>query len=115
MTDRESTLNVIVGMVLLVGASAGMVAMAVGAGLGLSGHPLQASADRSPLAVFGGAVALQPADLMGAGILILMATPVFGVVTLVLGFLCIGRYRFALISLLVLLLLVISFVFVARA
>ncbi|HEX2922857.1 MAG TPA: DUF1634 domain-containing protein, partial [Chloroflexota bacterium] len=56
-----------------------------------------------------------PSDLMKSGILILMATPVIRVVALVPGFLWAGKPHFALVSLLVLGLLAISFVFAAGA
>jgi uncharacterized membrane protein len=115
MPDREETLDALVGRLLMVGAATGLLLMAAGLGLALAGQPSTGVGVLDPRAVFWGAVAGNPTDLMKMGILILMATPVIRVVALVPGFLWAGKPRFALVSLLVLGLLAISFVFAAGA
>ncbi len=113
MAGEEERLDAITGLVLLVGAAVGILAMAVGAGLWMAGRPSEMPQPHSVQTVFQGAAELDPIDLMDMGILLLMATPVARVVTLVVGFLWMRRFRFALVSALVLGLLFVSFLFAA--
>ncbi len=113
MQEREGRLDDLVGRLLMVGASMGLLAMAVGLGLYLAIPADARPAQGSPQGLLSGVGAGNPIDIMNLGILILMATPVARVAALVAGFLWERRPRFALISLLVLALLFTSFVFAA--
>ncbi len=109
MAEDEARLEALTGLVLLVGAGAGILIMALGMALWVAGQPPDRTESRLPQDVFAGALRLHPEDLMGAGILILMATPVARVVVLVFGFFWLRRFRFSLASLVVLMLLLLSF------
>ncbi len=115
MSVAEETLDALVGRLLLAGAAMGLMLMALGAGLAISGRPSTGVEELDPRLVFRGALGGNPMDLMKSGILVLMATPVIRVAALVPGFLWEGKPQFALVSLLVLALLAISFVFAAGA
>ena len=112
MEEREGRLDDLVGLLLIGGAGAAIVAMAMGLGLYLAipadARPIQGS----PQGLLPGIGVANPIDVIDLGILILMATPVARVVALVVGFLWERRPRFALVSLLVLALLFVSFVFI---
>ena len=109
MQGGEERLDDLTGAVLLGGASLGLAIAVVGVGMLMAGVSLEGALAEGAGWLLGGGFGLEPFDLMELGILILLWTPVAGMVVLMLGFLWLGRLRFALTSLLVLVLLAASF------
>jgi len=94
--------------------AAGLSVLLMTTGLGLllvKGEPANFRNDvTGPLAYLAGAAALEPHAIMGLGILVLLSTPVVGVLAAAISFLLIERdTKYALISLGVLVILVLSF------
>jgi uncharacterized membrane protein len=107
--DAERELDRVAGYALFCGALLSLIL--VGAGLiGLALRPDGATLAGKPIAVaLRSAFALQPAGLINLGVLILLATPLVRVVIAVVGFAALKRWRFAIISLIVLAMLLVSF------
>jgi uncharacterized membrane protein len=107
--DAERELDRVAGYALFCGAL--LSSMLVGAGLiGLALHPDGAFLAGKPIGVaLRSAFALQPAGLINLGVLILLATPLLRVLIAIVGFAALKRWRFAIISLIVLAMLLVSF------
>ena len=105
----ERKLDQTAGYALFFGAMLSFVL--VGAGLiALALHPDGSSLPGKTIAAaLRSALALQPAGLINLGVLILLATPLLRVVIAVAGFAALKWWRFAIISLIVLAMLLVSF------
>ncbi len=109
MMRGEGRLGPVVGAVLMGGGVVSILLMALGLALLLLGFPATPSGP-SPESLLRGALALSPSALMELGIVILTATPAAGVAVLGLGFSWQRQFRFALVSLAVLVTLLLSLV-----
>jgi len=107
-------LEVFIGRLMVWGVYAAMALISIGIILaGLAGiDPLARGLAPAldPVGIVSSMLALQPEGFLWAGIVLILAIPIGRVVVAGVGFLATGERRFALISLLVLLVVVISIV-----
>ena len=107
-------LEVFIGRLMVWGVYAAMALISIGIVLaGLAGiDPLARGLAPAldPVGIVSAMLALQPEGFLWAGIVLILAIPIGRVVVAGIGFLATGERRFALISLLVLLVVVISIV-----
>lgn len=109
MDDTEEILDALTGRVLLSGAALGLIVAIVGWGMLMFGTPTLRDPLGDPTRLLNDIWKPDPLNLMEVGILILMVTPVAGIAALTVGFFWLGRLRFALVSILLLVLMIASF------
>jgi uncharacterized membrane protein len=107
-------LEVFIGRLMVWGVYAAMALISIGIVLaGLAGiDPLARGLEPAldPVGIVSAMLALQPEGFLWAGIVLILAIPIGRVVVAGVGFLATGERRFALISLLVLVVVIISIV-----
>jgi uncharacterized membrane protein len=110
--DAAARLETLIGRLMVWGVYAAMALILVGIVLAfLAGYDLLAQGLKdapAPAAVVDAVLTLQPEGFLWAGIVLLIAIPIGRVVVSGVGFLATGERRFALISLLVLLVVLAS-------
>ncbi|GCE26314.1 membrane protein [Dictyobacter alpinus] len=102
---------VVIGWVLQIGVLVSAVIIVLGVGLYFL-HPSGQAGIQIPhtlIQIFQGVLAFQPEAIIALGLIVLIATPVVRVAISILGFALEHDRTFALISLLVLLILLVSF------
>jgi uncharacterized membrane protein len=113
-SDTAARLEVLIGRLMVWGVYAAMALIVTGIVLaGLAGidplaHTLEPALD--PVGIVTAMLALQPEGFLWAGIVLILAIPIGRVVVAGVGFLATGERRFALISLMVLLVVLVSIV-----
>jgi uncharacterized membrane protein len=113
-SDAATRLEVLIGRLMVVGVYLAMALIATGIVLaGLAGiDPLTRGLEPAldPAGIASAMLALQPEGFLWAGIVLILAIPIGRVVVAGVGFLATGERRFALISLLVLLVVLASII-----
>jgi uncharacterized membrane protein len=104
---REIDVDRYVGFVLTSGVIVSLTILILGAALYLA-HPSAAAAPRTLSGILKGTLALNPSATINLGLLVLLMTPIVRIIAAGIAFAIEGAYRFALISLGVLIILTIS-------
>ena len=111
-SDAAARLESLIGRLMVLGVYLAMALIAIGIVLAaMAGiDPLAQGLERplDPVGIVSGMAALRPEAFLWAGIVLIIAIPIGRVVVAGVGFLATGERRFALISLLVLLVVLVS-------
>ncbi|MGI5835789.1 MAG: DUF1634 domain-containing protein [Chloroflexota bacterium] len=110
MDNLDARLDDLTGRVLLLGAVLGLSIALIGLVMLMLGVPTFRDPFGNPASLIIESQGADPLDLMELGLLILMASPMVGIMTLTIGFIWLKRLRFVMVSALLLMLLIASLI-----
>lgn len=110
MNHLDNRLYDLLSRLLLFGSALGLSVALVGLGMLMLGVPTSRDPFGDPVEMVNAWHRVDPLNFVELGMLILMLTPVVGILVLAIGFLWLGRPRFFLVSVLLLLLIATSLI-----